>query len=188
MRGAIVGVGLCLSLWSSAALAADTWSAPHPGVRMLKRTTNTPWRIFALQVDLCHDGVRMRATKTGERQRTVSSFADLVSADAAVNGDFFSYEDYSTSGLAMGGGAKWADTVDNGGAGFVAFGVGRAELSLPAAVVDPPEAWMREIVGGHPKLVADGVAIDEDTGDLCTTRHPRTAAGLSADGRTLVLA
>ncbi len=187
MRGAIVGVGLCLSLWSSAALAADTWSDPHPGVRMLKRTTNTPWRIFALQIDLCHDGVRMRATKSGERQRTVSSFADLVGADAAVNGDFFSYEDYSTSGLAMGAGAKWSDTVDNGGAGFLAFGQGRAEVSLPAAVVDPPEAWMREIVGGHPKLVADGVAIAEDSGDLCTTRHPRTAGGISADGRTLVL-
>ena len=97
-------VATAIALHPSPARAADTWTDPLPGVRMLRRTTGTPWRIVAVQIDLCHDGVAVRATKSSERQRTVSSFAGAVGADLAVNGDFFSYEDYSTSGLAVGGG------------------------------------------------------------------------------------
>lgn len=167
--------------------AADQWSDPLPGVRLLRRTTNVPWKIFALQIDLCHDGVSLRATKTNERQRTVSSFAALVGADAAINGDFFSYEDYGTSGLAMGAAERWSDTADTNGAGVVAFGRGRAEIRKPSQVIDPPEAWMREVISGHPGLVENGTPIDANSGELCTTRHPRTASGISADGRTLVL-
>ena len=64
----------------SEAWAADTWSDPHPGVRMLSRTISGPNRIHALVVDLCYPGVRVRATESGERQRTVSSFGNLVGA------------------------------------------------------------------------------------------------------------
>ncbi|MBX3130192.1 MAG: hypothetical protein KF718_25970 [Polyangiaceae bacterium] len=65
------------------ALAADTWSTPHPGTRHLYRTTATPGRIRALEVDLCAAGVSLRATASGERQRTTSSFGSLVQARAA---------------------------------------------------------------------------------------------------------
>lgn len=170
------------------AWAADNWSTPHPGVRLLRRTTGTPNRIFALEVDLCHDGVALRATKSGERQRTVSSFAGAVGAEAAINGDFFDYADYSTSGLAVGGGERWSDTTDGNGTGFVAFGRGRAEVWAPAVVLADPEPWMREVVSGKRPLVKDGAPYPANEGDLCTVRHPRTAAGLSADGRTLILA
>lgn len=177
-----------VALHPASAHAADTWTDPLPGVRLLRRTTGTPWRIVAAQIDLCHDGIAIRATKSSERQRTVSSFAGAVGADLAVNGDFFSYDDYSTSGLAVGGGERWGDTVDTNGSGFVAFGRGRAEVWPPAPVLDPPQAWMREVVSGRRPLVDDGVLYPANEGDLCTTRHPRTAAGLSEDGRTLILA
>lgn len=72
---------------------------------MLARTVNSPsWRIWALEIDLCASGIGVRATQSSERQRTVSSFAGLVDADAAINGDFFSYATYGTSGLAVGQG------------------------------------------------------------------------------------
>lgn len=170
------------------AAAADTWTTPHPGVRHLFRTTSTPWRIFALEIDLCASGVSLRATASSERKRTVSSFAKLVNAEAAVNGDFFSFSTYGTSGLSVGNGGKWADTSDNSSSGFFAFGLDRLELSKPSAVVSAPPGWMREVVSGRQHIVNAGVVYPADTNTFCTTRHPRTAAGFSKDRRKLILA
>lgn len=172
---------------SKSAFAADQWSTPHPGARKLFRTTSTPWRIHALEIDLCAQGVSLRATKSSERKRTVSSFAKLVGAEAAVNGDFFSFSTYATSGLAMGGGVAWSDTADQKSSGLLAFGYDRLLLSAPAQVVDPPAGWMREVVSGRPQVVTAGVAQASDPTEFCSTRHPRTAAGLSEDRRTLFL-
>jgi hypothetical protein len=178
---------LMLLLAPTTASATDTWTSPLPGVERLDRTTGTPWRIHALRIDLCTDGVALRATRSDERQRTTSSFGNLVGADAAINGDFFSFTDYSTSGLAVGDGQGWPGTSDSSSRGFVAFGPERAELS-PLAEVRGVEAWMDDAVGGNKDLVVDGVAMATNSGDFCTTRHPRTAAGISEDGRTLILA
>ena len=101
-----------ISVVSTPALAQDTYSDPHPGMRRLHRVTASQ-NINVLVVDLCAAGVSVRATKTGERQRTVSAFGTLVGAEAAINGDFFSYENYSTNGPAMGGGAAWGGTDHN---------------------------------------------------------------------------
>ncbi len=155
---------------------------------MLTRTTNTPWRIWALEIDLCASGVSIRATRSGERQRTVSSFAGLVSADAAINGDFFSFSTYATSGLAVGAGQPWADTSDDNGFGFVVFGNDRAEIKLPGTSLAAADEWMEQLVSGRRRMVDEGVPMASDGTELCTARHPRTAAGLSKDGRTLYLA
>jgi MYXO-CTERM domain-containing protein len=155
---------------------------------MLTRTTNTPWRIWALEIDLCASGVSVRATKSSERQRTVSSFAGLVGADAAINGDFFSYATYATSGLAVGAGEQWPDTSDDSGFGFVVFGNDRVELKLSGTEIAAADDWMQQLVSGRKRLVEEGVAMVADGTELCDARHPRTAAGLSQDGRTLYLA
>jgi len=185
-------LGLCaivlFSSFASSARAADKWTTPHPGVRHLYRTSSTPWRIFALEIDLCAQGVSLRATQSSERKRTVSSFAKLVGAEAAVNGDFFSFSTYGTSGLAMGKGVKWSDTADGTSEGFVAFGPDRHLLSPLKSVVNPPASWMREVVSGKPQVVTDGVAQATNPTEFCSTRHPRTAAGISKDGRKLILA
>src|SRR5687768_8169739 len=105
MRRALIT--LLLLLLPPPAFAADTWTTPFGGVRRLHRTTTTPWNINALVIDLNATGVRLRSTATGERRRTPQAFAALVGAQIAINGDFFSYTDYSTSGLAAGSGARW---------------------------------------------------------------------------------
>jgi MYXO-CTERM domain-containing protein len=186
----VAAMALAVALTPGFAAAKDTWTTPYPGVRHLFRTTATPWRIFVLEVDLCSAGVSMRATKTGERGRTTSSFGQVVAAQAAINGDLFSAgSNYKTSGLAAGGGGVWVDTKDNSSEGFVAFGPGRAALSPAKAVVDPAEAWMDEVVSGRPQVVKDGVVLASDPADVaCNVRNPRTSAGLSRDGRTLYLA
>jgi hypothetical protein len=180
---------LVTALIARTAAASDSWSTPYPGVRHLYRTTGTPWRIHALVVDLCAAGISLRATASSERKRTVPSFASLVSAEAAINGDFFSYATYGTSGLAMGNGQAWHDTKDGNGEGFIAFGPDRVHIDPPSHVLGTPPPWMHEIIGGKPQIVVDGTPVTNwGTRELCTLRHPRTAAGLSKDRRTLYIA
>jgi hypothetical protein len=174
-----------IGLVSSTALAADTWTTPHPGMRRLHRTTANQ-NINVLEIDLCAPGVSVRATKTGERQRTVSSFAALVGAEAAINGDFFSYENYSTNGPSMGGGAAWGG-ADHNYVAPVQFGANRVALP-PHESTAGVEAWAREVVSGHPTLLVNNAARNNNGDGLCTARHPRTVLGLSADKRKLYLA
>ncbi|HSK00727.1 MAG TPA: phosphodiester glycosidase family protein [Kofleriaceae bacterium] len=174
-----------MTLVPSLAAAADSWTTPHPGIRRLHRTT-TNQNINVLVVDLCTPGVSVRATKSGERQRTVSSFASLVGAQAAINGDFFSFQNYSTNGPSMGDGAAWGGSDHN----YVApVQFGQNQVALPAhestAGVEP---WARQVVSGHPSLIVGGTKRDNTGDTLCTARHPRTVLGLTADRRTLILA
>lgn len=182
----IVLLGLCgAALVSTAAHAADTWTTPHPGMRRLHRVTSNQ-NINVLVVDLCAPGVSVRATKSGERRRTVSSFGALVGAKAAINGDFFSYSDYSTNGPAMSGGAAWGGN-DHNYVAPVQFGAHRVALP-PHESTAGVESWAKEVVSGHPTLLVGGVARNNNGDSLCTARHPRTVLGLSADKRTLYLA
>ncbi|MBI2395889.1 MAG: phosphodiester glycosidase family protein [Deltaproteobacteria bacterium] len=183
---AAASVVACLAIAPSAARAADAWSDPFPGVRRLDRTTSTPWEIHALVVNLCAAGVRLRATAPSEGSRVTSSFGALVGAEAAINGDF--YASGTPIGLAIGNGTRWTKTADSGGHGFIAFGPEQAAISFPPEVVATPPSWMREVVGGNVPLVVGGAPNTGDTGSFCTTRHPRTMVGLSADRGTLYLA
>ena len=167
--------------------ATDTWYDPHPGVRYLHRSLSTPNEVHALEVDLCAPGIQLRATQEDERQRTVSSYTGLVGAQAAINGDFFSYDGYWPTGLAIGAGEYWHGDTDWNG--FVAFGRDRAWISDPVESWAEPSDWMDEAVGGYPKLVEDGVALSSYSSapSHCTSLNPRSAVGLSEDRRTLWL-
>jgi hypothetical protein len=174
-------------LLPSFARAGDSWSTPFGGVKRLHRTTSAPLNINVLVIDLTTPNLRLSSTTSAQRQRTPSSFAKLVGAQVAVNGDFFSYSTYGTSGLAAGGGAKWSDTNDTTGAGNVAFGHGRVELFPPSQLVAFDPTWMVGVVSGHPQVLKAGTVL-ADSGSLCTDRHPRTAVGISQDKKTLFVA
>ncbi len=165
--------------------AQDTWTTPHPGIRMLDRRAAGPRRIHALVVDLCRAGVSIRATRRSERGQTPSSFGSSVNAEAAINGDFFSYATYDPSGAAIGNGEAWSH-ADSSRNGFLAFGREQVDLSPPAEVHDPLPAWAQQLVSGHPQILRGGSVVSQ-TSDLCTARHPRSAAGLSRDRQTLYL-
>jgi MYXO-CTERM domain-containing protein len=172
-------------LLTAPAGATDTWSDPAPGVRYLHRTSSTPWQIHALEVDLCARGVATRATREGERQRSTSSFGNLVGAQAAINGDFFSYDGYWPTGMAVGAGEHWH--ADNGWEGFLALGQDRAGITDEDESWSSPAAWMDEAVGGYPVLVRDGEPLSSYIAapSHCPDRHPRSAVGLSEDRQTL---
>ncbi len=190
-----VALGLAAGGLSTGALldeahAADTVTKIADGVTMTRRTTATPWVIHLLKVDLTTPGVHLGSTTSAERQRTTSSFAKLVGAAAATNGDFFSYSTYGVVGLAAGGGAAWADTKDSSLSANLAFDDhGRVEFHDASQVLKFDPTWMRGVVSGHPQVVNAGVAITANPGNqaACTTRNPRTSAGMSQDGKTLFL-
>ena len=148
---------LALTVPARPAGADDTWTDITPSVRYLHRTTAEPWSIHVLFIDPCDPAVSFRATDPDERGQTVSRFATSVGGLAAINGDFFSFTTYGTSGLAVGQGQRWTDTGDNASEGFAAFGdENRWTLSVPSLVVEPPECWMREVVSGRPLFVQNG--------------------------------
>ena len=189
-RSTTLGLILVSLLVGPSALAADTTKAVADGVTLITRTTTTPNVAHVLKVNLATPGVHLGATTSAQRQRTTSSYAKLVSAAAAVNGDFFSYATYAVSGLAVGGGVAWTDTKDTTTSANVAFdNASRVELHDASEVLKFDPTWMKGVVSGHPQLVNNGTALATNTSTAaCTTRNPRSAVGMSADKKTLLIA
>ena len=171
------------------AAAADVWTTPHPGVRYLHRSSTGPKEIHALVVDLSRPEITLRATRESEKGRTTTSFAGLAGAVAAVNGDFYA-SGFDPIGLAIGEGAVWS--TDSGSHRFIACtATNDCEIEATAGTRAADSSW-RSAVGGNVLLVNNGnvvqtAANDSACGSFCTTPHPRTAAGLSMDGDTLLL-
>ncbi|MBP6630967.1 MAG: phosphodiester glycosidase family protein [Kofleriaceae bacterium] len=180
-RGALLLAALGLAAPSSAR-AEDSWVDPYPGMRLLHRVT-AEQNLWLATIDLCAPGIHVRATGADERGQTVSSFGAGVSAQLAVNGDFFD-GNHDTDGPSLHAGVAWSG-VDHGYVAPLAFGDHQVALPHHDDTSGAP-AWAHEVVSGHPSLLAAGVEVP--SGDpLCTTRHPRTAAGLDAARRTLFL-
>ncbi|MBZ0122140.1 MAG: phosphodiester glycosidase family protein [Sandaracinaceae bacterium] len=169
--------------------ALDVWSEPRPGLRYLHRTIESPrTEIHALVVDLRTDGVRIAATRQDDRWSTVSEHARHVGAAAAVNGGFWGVWQRPT-GVTAGGGALWDNAEPDFAFGhFAILDDGRAVVNGPGEGEDERSlARVREAVSGRPLLVA-GAEPALDSLDLfpsANQRQPRTAAGVSRDGRTV---
>jgi hypothetical protein len=190
-RTLLAFVLVLLGMAPRGAWAGDTWTPLYSGVRMLHRTTSAPvWDIHVLEVKLDTPGVSLQATTSAQRKRTPASFAKLVGAEAAVNGDFFSYTDYSPRSLATGQGVVWPGSADNRAFGTIAFGKdNRVDFYPMSQIVSFDSSWMWGTVGGRPDIVKTGAVIDNSGyGEHCTVRHPRTSVGLSQDKKTLYVA
>lgn len=181
---------LALALLPGIASAGDTWTKPYAGVDYLYRTNAVPQQIHVLKIDLTRRDIRLRATKSGERGQKPSTWASGRGCEAAINGDYFSFSTYATTGLAMGDGKKWPESKDGPGQGFIAAGKdNRVEISKPSAVVTDLPGWYWEVVGGRNPLVFDGIRTDypDCASNPHCVRHPRTAVGLDKTGDVLFL-
>jgi uncharacterized protein (TIGR03382 family) len=181
------------ALVPTTAFADDTWSEPYPGISQLHRVTSNQ-NLWVAKIDLCAPGVSVEATGSDRRRRTVPSYGELVGAQLAINGDFTDVAGgtYSTDGIAMHNGEQWPGSADHNYVTPLAFGDHRVSMPPHWEVVGT-ESWMKEIISGHPTLISNGeFHIGPDASNVgdptCDNRHPRTAAGLSADKRTLILA
>ena len=185
-------LGLLLAVVAATANAADVWTTPYPGVRMLARTTSRPIRLWALEVDSCAPGIRFRVSAPSEGNRTTSSFGRLVGAQLAINGDFADHD----FGLNVGNGQTWPypDTTHSGN---FSVGSNRLEMTADNVLLGAPYPWVTQQLGGRWTLLSNGVpryGIDDNGpatsgGFVCAPglRHPRTAIGLSADKRKVFI-
>jgi MYXO-CTERM domain-containing protein len=173
----------------------------YPGIYVAERVDDAiPVRVHVVEIDLSSAEIRLRATAEAERGQKTSTWATQVGAVVAVNGDLFSPLGFQPTGLARGGGGggqTWIGSSDDSHEGFLAFdrsaGENHVTISPPEEIVGAGQLApaIAGVVGGRPLLVQAGVAITsfdcDDIVALPCERAPRTAAGVSADGRTLLL-
>jgi len=174
----------------AAGAAHDEWSVPALGVRYLHRSTTVPSSIHALVVDLSVPGVRVVATPYDQRWQTVGEYASRNHVAAAINGGFWGMFQRA-SGVTAGGGQRWPDGEDDDETGFFAMTrARRGWISPPERLEDDvPAERLTDATSGKPMLVRDG-RVDQaalDAFPYANLRHPRTAVGVSRDGRKIIL-
>jgi hypothetical protein len=188
--GALLLLALLAGALAAPAHAQDRVTHPARGLRYLRRVVHhgaLRTTVHALYVDLCDPAVELRATAPGEGARTPASWARLVGAAAAINGDYFGATPVLPTGPARGAGRSWpAGHHEHHDALFVAGPGGRA--AVLDAVDEPavPAAWT-ELVAVRERVLVHGVVHESPAIAHNGDRHPRTALGLTADGHTLLM-
>lgn len=178
------------SLSDSVLNGSEDTSTVAPGITRISRVTDTPMIIQAIKVDLTLPENRIHATRSADRKKTTSKFAEQYRCSVAVNADFFAFDGYHPIGLTVGEGEHWQGTKDTTSWGSLIINKNNeARLSHPEEQVAFSED-MFAVVGGKNWLVEGGKVVQPAcvSGDSFCGRHPRTAVGLSADGKTLIMA
>jgi exopolysaccharide biosynthesis protein len=168
-----------------------------PGVtRRVIRSTEGPWTINILYVDLdtCN-GVEAVASSdsTLARMKTTEMLAALAAHETVlggVNADFFDLRTGAPTNLLVINGTMRTPPIAQPVLAIDSSGSARINLfSLEHGVLRPFHPV--QAVGGRPVLVRDSaIAAEVDTFGSAGFRgpNPRTAAGISRDGRGLILA
>lgn len=179
---------LALAGCASTPPPADRWQALAPGV---SHRAWSPWpgsEVQALRVDLAQ--VRLALSPPADAGQPLDAMPSGRGAVASVNASFFDRE-FRPRGLTVSGGQPWPELLP------MARPVADPLLACDTRCVirfDPPAApgpgWQLA-VSGTPWLVRDGRprTVDDDAtcAHLCAHTHPRTAVGLDASGRHLLL-
>lgn len=159
------------------------WQRVAPGVEYRRMTRGT-LDAYVARIDLRNANVRVMASNASDRGLTVSEFAKKNRAIVAINADYFD-EQMRPIGLAMGACGVWTEGVKIGRRqGLVGVGRRRAEIQSNTMTV---RRWMSGAVSGWPLLNTNCNPVEKLPGSDHFTRapHPRTAVGLSKNGRTM---
>lgn len=189
-------IALTLCLLPGTAAAASTKTSPTPAITHIHR-----WNVsvrgalqdyHVLLVDLTSTEQRFAVSKQADRNHTVSWYGANYGALVAVNASFFSFTDREPSGLTQSDGTFWTNATV-GARTSIAFGPGRAAIfdnggSSTKGPWPAVASFANNGVSGQPWLIRDG----KQTGPWTVpasinTRNARTAVGLTATGRTLIL-
>ncbi|KQW44664.1 MULTISPECIES: phosphodiester glycosidase family protein [unclassified Roseateles] len=171
--------------------AADGWQPLAPG---LAHRAWAPWpnsEVQALRVDLAQ--VRVSLSPPADAGQSLDQMPSRRGALASVNASFFDRA-FRPRGLTVSAGQPWPELIkankpvkdpllacsDPPGGCTIRF-------DAPTA----PERGWAMAVSGTPWLVRDGQARsaedDASCANLCAQSHPRTAVGLDASGRQLIV-
>jgi Phosphodiester glycosidase len=194
-RLAVILAPLLLALAGCASVApplpADGWQPLAPG---LAHRAWAPWpdsHVQALRVDLTR--LRVSLSPPADAGQALDQMPSGRSALASVNASFFDRE-FRPRGLTVSGGQPWPELIKPSKPlkdPLLACSDPPSRCTIrfdgPAA---PEPAWAMA-VSGTPWLVRDGqprTADDDATcANLCAHTHPRTAVGLDASGRHLIV-
>lgn len=171
-----------LLLLTAATLRAD-WQQLAPGVEY-QRITRGTLDAHVARVELKNAKLRVIASEAGDRGLTVSEFGKKHGALIAINADYFD-EQQRPIGLARGACGTWTKGEKVGRKqGLVAVGRRRAEIQQNTMKT---RRWMSGAVSGWPLINKGCAPLATLPGSDHFTRapHPRTAVGLSKDGKTM---
>jgi exopolysaccharide biosynthesis protein len=175
--------------WLIAASAFADWKTVTDGVDYQHFTSGKD-DIHVVRVDLTNKDLRVVTTRESERGTTVSDFAKKNNAIVAINGDYFT-DKMVPVGLALGPCGVWKGTKDTSREGVIAIGEAKADIYPQKDVLDEPEAWMKTAVSGWPMIVKSCQPLRASalpgSDNFTRSPHPRTAVGVSEDGKTMYL-
>jgi exopolysaccharide biosynthesis protein len=173
---------LLLLLLLTASVQAE-WQTVAPGVEY-QRITRGTIDVHVARVDLRNAKLRVVASDAGDRGLTVSEFGKKRDAIIAINADYFD-EQQRPIGLSAGACGVWAAGQKiSRKQGLVGVGRRRAEIQQNTM---KKRRWMSGAVSGWPLLNKGCAPLTTLPGSDHFTRapHPRTAVGLSKNGKTM---
>ena len=180
--------------------------APPTAIQLEQRAPANQ-RIFVARVDLSDADVDVRVARGGDDpdgdgpwQTTLQPLSQIAAREhfeLAINGDFFAARATADAEGAQSGyiAGKWASAV--GPAATDGFVWANSLKPRPVLVIDADNrariltlqevpSSARQVIAGSDILVRDGKRVLENTSAFARNRHPRTAVGLSENGKTLV--
>jgi exopolysaccharide biosynthesis protein len=177
---------LLLILLLASAAHAD-WTKVARGVDYQRFRRGT-LDVHVVRIKVTEPSLRVLATDPKDRGLTVSEFAKKHNAIVAINADYFD-EKLQPIGLAMGPCGVWNSAATVRKQSIFGVGKKRATIVSEAEVKKRPKRWMTGAVSGWPVLIraCDAFSPSELPGSDHFTRapHPRTAVGLTRDGKTM---
>jgi exopolysaccharide biosynthesis protein len=175
-------------LLAAGAAGADGWEPVVAGIEY-RQVLRSGTDAHVVRVDLDVESLDLVASAAAERGLTVGEFAQRRGAEVAINGDYFDPA-LNPIGLAMGDGEVWARADERvRRQEVIGIGDGRVKIFPRAAPLRKPKRWMTGAVSGWPLVVEDCAPVPKLPGSdhFTNAPHPRTAVGLSADRRQLLL-
>lgn len=156
---------------------------------------DVPLELRALRVDLQNPAVRIAVNSPGKKEGSVpsiktTSFAENYRCAAAINANPFNISGtkegvpLSVSGIAVSD-SSLVSGPEPGYAALVFYKDGTPKIVQQDDLGDPSR--IENAVGGFFIILKEGLFQDNISDFRKMVRHPRSAAGLSADGRYLYL-
>jgi hypothetical protein len=178
-------LGGCASL---APPPPDGWQPLAPGLAHRAWAPFPDSDVQALRVDLAH--VRVSLSPVADAGLPLDQMPSGRGALASVNASFFDKE-FRPRGLTVSDGQPWPALLKTAKPVNDPLLACDSRCAIRFDAPAAPEPGWRLAVSGTPWLVRDGqartAADDATCAHLCAQTHPRTAVGLDASGRHLIV-
>lgn len=179
-------IGLLFSLAGCASVPPAPFQPNSPGLDYARLTPFPDSVVHALRVDL--QTIRISVSPQAEKGQPVDKMPSAAGALASVNISYFN-KDYQARGITISDGEAWEPVFEIPKSPLLACDAAqRCVIELKPEKAKPE--W-RTAMAGWPWLLEQGrqrTAEDDATcKNHCAATHPRTAVGLDASGRYLII-